>query len=561
VSSERQQDASRHNAASGAYHGARPFGFRLAHLDPDGNGIHPAPRSTGSESGHCEICGEGRKAGRWRTLIPDPDEAKAVTEAYELIRKGASVYHVLKYLDGREIPDPDGPGTISRPAIPTAGGKTWLTVGEASVINVLRAPRNVGKRRHSAGWQGGKRPDGKLYEAHWDGIVSDDLYAAVQEILDYRAPKPHDGGNVARHLLTGIAFCGVCDARLVIHKVKGKRRYSCTTVGTGGRGCVSREALSVETEVRRVLYEWLSRNGQLTRALRMAGNTDLQELLRKRENNERQKQQLADKWSDGLLDDDEYIRLRSRKAEIIADLSKQISAAMGTAAGLDLPTGKEFRSKWQAATLEERRAIVRRFISKVVVHPCGSGNDPDPLLIQVYPGEWAAGVDEVQPLPAPDPISLTSRGKIESFLTAHRGEWFTREAIAAGAGVTMNEAHKNLAMLGATGKIGREWRRRGGQAACFMYTAGGAAWSPRTRTMYQRRKDWVRPRDRVLEFLTAHPREWFSLREISERAGLTARLPTNHYVVQDLLQGGFVERRWTRRPHQHGCYLYTVSGK
>jgi hypothetical protein len=116
-------------------------------------------------------------------------------------------------------------------------------------------------------------------------------------------------------------------------------------------------------------------------------------------------------------------------------------------------------------------------------------------------------------------------------------------------------------MLGAAGKIGREWRRRGGQRACFMYTSGGAAWSPRTRTVYQRRKDWVRPRDRVLEFLTAHPREWFSLREISERAGLTARLPTNHYVVQDLLQGGFVERRWARRPHQRGCYLYTVSGK
>jgi hypothetical protein len=559
VIAQRQQDASRHNAANGAYHGARPFGFQLAHLDPDGSGVHPAPKSMpDGRPGFCEICGEGRKAGKYRTLIPDPVEAPAVVEIFNLIQRGASVYHVCKYLDGWDIPDPDGTGTISRPPIRTAGGHLWTETGLASIPHLLRSTRYIGKRQHSVGWQGGVRPEGKTYEAHWDGLVSEDVFAAVQEILNDRTPFRRPDSNRPQHLLTGFAFCGVCGARLIIHKVNGKRRYACTTSGTGGRGCVSREAQSVEIEVQRVLYEWLSRNGQLTRALKMAGNTDLQDLLRKREKHEAQKRQLQDKWSDELLTDDEYIRLRNRKAQMISDLNAQIKAAMGAAAGLELPTGAEFRRKWQAAGLDERRAIVRRFIAKVVIHPCGAGNNPDPLLVQVYPGEWAAGIDEAQPLPAPDPASLTSRGKIERFLNDHPGEWFTRGEVAAGAGVTMDEAHKNLKALGATGKAGREWRHRGGQRACFMYSAGGAAWSPRTRAVYERKE---RPRDKIMRLLNDHRAEWFTLAEISEKAGLTARLPTTHYVLKDLLAGGFIERRWIRRPQQRACYVYTVSGK
>ena len=86
LDAERQQDATPRAAKRGAYHGARPFGFQLGHANPDGS-VHPAPKSHDEKSGFCEACHAlGRdKVAEYKTLIPDPTEAVAVREAYEMI--------------------------------------------------------------------------------------------------------------------------------------------------------------------------------------------------------------------------------------------------------------------------------------------------------------------------------------------------------------------------------------------------------------------------------------------------------------------------------------------
>jgi site-specific DNA recombinase len=564
LAEERQEDSTRHAAKAGAYHGARPFGYQLHHLNLDGNGTHPAPPTQpDGRSGICEQCGPGRQPSRFRTLVPDPAEAEAVRQSYEMVDAGFTPYQVCQYLDGQEIYAEDGV-VLSRAPIPTAGGKTWESVGVQSLLKILRSRRNIGKREWSQGWEGGKRPAPEVSDALWPAIVDEELFWRVQDILKHRH-KARPGGSEPAHLLTGFAYCGTCGARLRIHRIKGKRRYACSA--WQGKGCVSRDAASVEAEVQRVLYQWLAHNGQLTKTLEVTGNADLQKLYATRRTLRTQRDTIADKHSDGIYDDATYLRLRDRKEEQLAEVNGKIDAmfasgATGTRGRSDFPTGSEFRAKWRnpETTLEEKRAILARFVDKVVVHPIGAGNQPDPLLIQVFPGAWAADVDKAQPGPVPGLDAITSRGKILAMLREDPGRWFTREDIADGTGVSPTATHKTLTALGAAGEVSREWRQRGGQRACYVYSAAsGESWGPRTRNGPD---GTAGAREKVLAYLADKERagEWLSIAEITSGSG-AGQEPHVSRVVSQLLAAGFVQRRRAPLPRKRTRYQYSINGR
>jgi DNA invertase Pin-like site-specific DNA recombinase len=588
---EKQQAATRRAAKEGAYHGARPFGFDIAHLNPPGaeQGTHYPPKVRPGERVRCPGC-QGRPTNELRTLIPRPDETQAVREIFELAHiaskqprvrvapkpgnRSVTVWKIMRYLDGYPIELPDG--TIRRrDAILTASGHTWESQGLPAVINVLGAQRNIGMREHSK-WDGGKRPPGELTKANWDGIVDPQVFYDVQDWLKDRAaswPRTGAGRALPAHLLTGgIAVCGTCGASMIIHKVNGKRRYACPRSGKGDAPHPSYEAGPAEREVTRFLYEYLAVNGMLTKALVAAGNTDLQKLDDRLTRLKEQQGEIEDKFTDQAFDRDDpaeneaiYRRQKARKreqiTECLAEMEKAAMLAPGTPGQKPLPVGREFRKFWTApgTTLEERRQLIKRFIARVVIHPVGAGNKPNPLMIQVFPGEWASGLDEVQPLAVPDPDSVSARGRILAFLREHQGQWFSRAEIIDGAGVTKDQAHKNLLVLGSDGSVGREWRRRGGERACWMYSTAesGTAWRPRAQ-MRKQVKPGETPRMVFLRVMTAEPDAWFPLAKLARAADIS--YPHASKVMKDLLAGGFVaRRRQDRRPRSP--YVYSVSGK
>jgi predicted transcriptional regulator len=555
--SDRQQDATRHAAKAGAYHGARPFGFMLYHVNPDGS-VHPAPKSFNETSGICEAC-EGRKASRYRTLVPHPEEAPALREAYVLVRDDVSPYAVCQYLDGHEIDGPDGT-RISRPAIRTAQGKTWEQVGIQGLLVILRAKRNIGVREWSVKWYGGKRPPGELHDAHWDGIVDQPLFDTVQIKLAKRH-KTRPGGSAPAHLLTSYTYGGFCGHRLASHVVGGKRRLRCQGWTTSGQ-CVSFEEAVAEREVELYLYKWLSNNTMLAKALEHTGNTELQELYATRRKHQDQRDELGDKLSDGIIDDETYVRLKNRKDELIAEVTREIDAILASgAAGTQsrsFPTGKAFRTEWSSADLNGKRAIILRFVDKVLIYPAGAGNKPDPRLVQIHPGAWARGIEGAEPPPPPDPASFTSKGKILAYVSEHPGEWFTRGDIATATEVSPSATDKNLKMLGAAGDVAREWTRRDGQRACWLYSAAsGESWGPRTR---KAPGGAIGAREKIKSFMEASPREWFTASEIS--AGSDAGgAPHVTRTVNELVTAGFAQRRRAPLPRKNVRYEYSVNGR
>jgi DNA invertase Pin-like site-specific DNA recombinase len=107
---------------------------------------------------------------------------------------------------------------------------------------MLLSPRIAGFRQHN----------GKLYPGQFAAIIEPATWQAVKAILTDPSRKTSDAGGQPRHLLTGLARCGVCDRPLrarMLDKGKGKGRYRvyyCHPVNGGSGYHVVRQADSVD---------------------------------------------------------------------------------------------------------------------------------------------------------------------------------------------------------------------------------------------------------------------------------------------------------------------------
>jgi len=485
----------------GTAHGARPFGYQLAHFEP-GGGVHLAERT---EAGYCPAC-QGRKPGPWRTYLADEAEAELLRQAARRVDEspaGNVLYSIICEWDGA--------------GIRTAQGKSWRKAGTGSLKAALISPRNIGLRRHSPGWHErlgpGKgrrnvRPEGQLHKANWpaifdgrtvDGVTyGEDLYYRVAEKLTRPDRNMSGGVNQVRHLLAGMCVCGnlivrdergeivrdedgkpvkgdvmePCGARMKTHVMPRGPRYVCSTVDTSGCGTVVRRASDVEAEVTRVVIRWLARNGLYDQAVKAAAGEDVRALWQRQDDLQAAQER---------LDDDYYqagatmtrARYERQCARIERDLA-EVSAALEKTVRQDVmgkvpERGQAFARKWDQWGREGRSGFLKRrevlsvLIDKVVIHPSGRVGSlaPDPRLIQIYPGEWHTGLADparAWPPAPPRPEELTSPAMVRAWLAAQpAGQWVTRADIAEGTGLAPGRVHKSLQRLCASGAVDREW--------------------------------------------------------------------------------------------------------
>jgi site-specific DNA recombinase len=117
---------------------------------------------------------------------------------------------------------------------------------------MLLAPRLAGLREHHG--QIVHDAHGQPVRGAIEPILDRELWETTKAILTDPARKTTAVGGTARHLLTGLIFCGVCGARLGIEHRRGGRYYACPSRSGGGRRCVSRHAESVEALITGALF-------------------------------------------------------------------------------------------------------------------------------------------------------------------------------------------------------------------------------------------------------------------------------------------------------------------
>jgi site-specific DNA recombinase len=307
-------------ATNGLPHGKVAFGYRRV-VDYDDQG-----RRVGS---HDEI---------------DPVEADVVRETARRLLAGEGLRSIVMALNDK--------GSVS-PA-----GKPWQST---TLRQVMLRERNAGVRRHR----------GVAFGAGaWEAIYDEGTHNRVVALLRDPARRQNKGAP-RRHLLSGIARCGLCGGvmRVTAGTVyRGKTvppKYQC-------RDClrVARKQSSVDEYVIAALVERLSRPDALI-ALATGRPERAQELRDLIADASARMELAADEFADGALTGEQLRRINAKLQPKIDAWQAEMSTCAPREGLLEL-TGPEAATRWVDAALDVQRAVIDMLMS-ITVLPSRSG--------------------------------------------------------------------------------------------------------------------------------------------------------------------------------------------
>ncbi len=304
------------NAKEGKPHGVTPFGYRREHV----------------------IDEQGRNIGYQEVI--DTAQADAIRELYRMVIARESLRSLAKYLNDK--------GFRTGRGNPFAGN----VVG-----NMLRNPRYAGHRTVA------KQIIGK---GVWEPIVDQDTYDQALAVLT--APgRRHSRGLEPKYLLSGIALCGRegCGAALRPNiSTRRKPMYVCP-------GCtkLTRQMDPVHEVVNVYMVERLSMPDVVPHS--PAKPDALRVALGARDAVLGRMDTLADSFATGEITARQMARINEKLQEQLVVAERDVQRLQPNRI-LDGMTGPGAAAAWEAASIEQKRGIIRSMV-KVTVLPVGPG--------------------------------------------------------------------------------------------------------------------------------------------------------------------------------------------
>ena len=217
-------------------------------------------------------------------------------------------------------------------------------------------------------------------EGAWDAIIDRETHERLRAQL--LAPRTSSSG-ARSYLLTGIATCSLCGAKLVARPKNGRSMVCATGPNFKGCGGIRVQADPLEELVSAALLERLS-SSDSTQAFRdtAAADADAAAVVA---------QLHADRKARDQLVEDRYVHriIPSAAAFVSASkaLTERIEAAERRLASRDthvMLSAPGVASRWASADLTQRRELVGMFLESVVVSPAVRGrNTFDPSRVQL----------------------------------------------------------------------------------------------------------------------------------------------------------------------------------
>jgi Site-specific recombinases, DNA invertase Pin homologs len=290
----------------------------------------------------------------------DPVESRQIRRAVDRIRAGMAPTAVLK--------------EWSEKGILTSCGNVWQW---APFMSMLRNPRLCGYRgRHviaeredgtySYSWEIVTLANGTEVKGQWKAVISraewDDL---IVKIGDRSRPSTETGGGgVAKYLLSGMVRCGKCGGRMNGNRMLGNGTeyfyYLCPIKRQGGCGSNGRSMPKVDVLIEALALE-LHAEGSLDDEVD-PGEIDADAEI---ERINRRLDEAYAEWKAERLPASGYFAMRAdlEKDQAVYERMRQQAASATVASELD-----EIARRWAKATVDERRAFVRAYVSAVVIH-------------------------------------------------------------------------------------------------------------------------------------------------------------------------------------------------
>ncbi|QCU77945.1 hypothetical protein E7744_06930 [Citricoccus sp. SGAir0253] len=287
-------------AVAGKPHGRVPFGYRRVY-DPD--------------------------TGKLLRQVPDETEAPIIREAATRILEGESIYAICHDFKARGIRG--------------ISNGDWTT---ARVKRVLTNPTYMGKRVLRGEVIG---------DADWEPLLPAETFEALAGVFasDKHMPKYH--GTGPRHLLTGIAKCGVCGSpvsRLPDRK-GGKESYICRN-----NWHVARRKDWVDELVTSVVLARL-RQPDALQAVNRAAGPEAGELADQLRTLEQRLDGFYAQAAQGALSAPGLARVEERISREMAE-TRQLLRKVVTPNALTIPDPAQLADSWEQQSLLHRREII-----------------------------------------------------------------------------------------------------------------------------------------------------------------------------------------------------------
>jgi DNA invertase Pin-like site-specific DNA recombinase len=254
--------------------------------------------------------------------------------------------------------------------ITTPNGNAWRNV---NLRRCLLSPRMVGMRSYH----------GALHKGEFEPILTMDEWQAVKAILEDPSRTSRERGGVAKHLLAGIIFCGVCGTRLSVRKMHGKRIYYCSPASPmGGCGKIGRLADPIDELVTEAVFRAVE--GKAFQRLSAKEPDDPSAALYEQlARDQGLLDRLQDKVAQELIDVPTAKRNRAEIERRMEDTRNWIDRQRGRQIVTKVP--RNLRKVWPDLSLDRRRAILKAVLVKVTVLPQRSGTRFHPEKIVA---EW-----------------------------------------------------------------------------------------------------------------------------------------------------------------------------
>ena len=290
------------------------------------------------------------------------DEANEIQEGVKKILAGLSPYAVMADWNARGIKTPKG--------------NIWRW---APFMSMLRNPRLCGYRGRSLKeqnedgrifheWEIVKLADGTevkgqwkpaIDRAEWDLLI-DKIGTRARPLENYEA-----GSTGAKYLLSALVRCGRCrhHPKMWGYHAKGYYQYQCGAKSQGGCGGNSRSMGKVDALVTKLVFAY---HDQHTGAGTVEPEDDTAEIDQRIEEIDELLTEAYDQWKAKKLPGKRYFPMSqelTEEQESLRALKKKAAKAASDVQMLDV------RHRWDAATMEEKRAFISKYLQAVIIHP------------------------------------------------------------------------------------------------------------------------------------------------------------------------------------------------
>ncbi|WP_068324997.1 recombinase family protein [Janibacter terrae] len=329
--SERIQRSTRARAVTGRPHGKLPYGYRREY-DP--------------------------QTGALLRQVPDEEQAPIVQEIARRVIAGHSLRTIAADLTERGI-------AIPRPARNRTRPDAWLPV---TVRRIALSPTNAGLRVHRGEVVG---------DAAWPALISREDHDRISELLN--APGRNrrlTADSTAVHLLSGIAVCGLCGGPMRrLNPKRARPNYTC-------RDCmkIARAQAPLDQHVTDVTLALLE---GIDASTIDAPSPEAEAARAEADALERRLEGFTIAGAEGEVSPAALAKIEARLLPQIR-AARAKAKALSTPAGIDPSAVRDPRAWWGAASLEQKRTLLRAAV-RVVVHPSPATKSFRPEFVPVTP--------------------------------------------------------------------------------------------------------------------------------------------------------------------------------